>query len=262
VKLKGSGRTMAHIEAHNLTVRYPVLTASTRSLKNRVLARTTGGRISKGSAGTVEVEAVSDLSFRFERGERIALIGHNGSGKTTLLRVLGGIYHPSGGHIELSGKIAALFETAFGMDPDSTGYENITLRALFLGISRAAILARTDEIADFTGLGDFLDMPLRTYSAGMAARLAFAISTSVQADILLIDEGISAGDAAFADQATERLESFIERAPIVVFASHDEDTTRQFCTRGLVLQQGRLVFDGDLNHCYEHYARITGAHVG
>jgi len=253
---------VAHIEAHNLSVRYPVLNPSARSLKNRVLSRTTGGRISKGSAGLVEVEAVSDLSFRFERGERIALIGHNGSGKTTLLRVLGGIYHPSGGRIDISGKVAALFDTAFGMDADSTGYENIVLRALFLGISQSDILARTDEIAEFTGLGDFLGMPLRTYSAGMAARLAFAISTSVEVDIILVDEGISAGDAAFADNATKRLESFIERAPIVVVASHDEDTVRRFCTRGLLLQKGRLMFDGDLDSCFDHYARIKGAAVG
>jgi ABC-2 type transport system ATP-binding protein/lipopolysaccharide transport system ATP-binding protein len=209
----------------------------------------------------MEVQALDSVSFRFDAGERVALIGHNGSGKTTLLRVLAGIYHPSGGSIEAHGKVAALFDTAFGMDPDSTGYENIILRASYLGIERAAILKQIDEITDFTGLGDFLEMPLRTYSAGMATRLAFAISTAVEADILLIDEGMNAGDAAFVAKASERLESFIERSAIVVFASHNEETMRRFCTRGLLLQQGRLVFDGDVGSCYDHYNRMIALSV-
>ncbi len=132
------------------------------------------------------------------------------------------------------------------------------VRAAYLGIRRSAILQQIDEIAEFTGLGDFLNMPLRTYSAGMATRLAFAISTAVKADILLIDEGFGAADAAFQARASDRLERFIARAATVVFASHDEDLMRRFCTRGLLLEHGRLIFDGDIDASYEEYARTAG----
>jgi ABC-type polysaccharide/polyol phosphate transport system ATPase subunit len=252
---------MALVSARDLTVRYPVLNSSAQSLKGRVLSRTTGGRISGQSTKIVEIQALQGVSFDVSPGERIALIGHNGSGKSTLLRVMAGIYHPSSGTIEVRGRVAALFDTAFGMDPDSTGYENILLRGLYLGISRAEILKRVDEIAEFTELGNFLDMPLRTYSAGMSARLAFAISTSVNADILLMDEGVGAGDAGFLTKSERRLSDFIERSPIVVLASHDPKLTQKFCSRGLVLQQGRIVFDGAVQDALAHYDNIVGARL-
>jgi ABC-2 type transport system ATP-binding protein/lipopolysaccharide transport system ATP-binding protein len=250
---------MASITAEELSVRYPVLTAGARSLKHHLLARTTGGRISGSSAGYVEVQALDNVSFAFDSGDRVALIGHNGSGKSTLLRVLAGIYHPTSGAVQVSGRIAALFDTAFGMDPDSTGYENIILRGLYLGVGRREIETRVDEIATFTELGGFLDMPLRTYSAGMAARLAFGISTAVSADILLIDEGVGAGDAAFLNKANERLEHFIKQSKILVLASHDEQTMQRFCNKGAVFQKGQLVFLGDILDAYRHYAEIVGA---
>jgi ABC-2 type transport system ATP-binding protein/lipopolysaccharide transport system ATP-binding protein len=158
--------------------------------------------------------------------------------------------------------VAALFDSAFGMDIDATGYENIVLRAKYLGIDRAEINRRTEEIADFTDLGEFLDMPIRTYSAGMTARLAFAISTSVNADILLIDEGVGAGDAAFMAKANKRLQELIDRSPIVVFASHDQKTVRDFCTRGLLLQSGNLIYDGPVEEAYAQYDSIVGAALG
>ncbi len=253
---------MPSVEARDLSVRYPVLTSSAQSLKSRVLSRTTGGRISGHSSKIIEIQALDAVSFSITPGERIALIGHNGSGKSTLLRVIAGIYQPSSGAIRIAGRVAALFDTAFGMDPDSTGYENILLRGLYLGITRADIARQVDEIAEFTELGEFLDMPLRTYSAGMSARLAFAISTSVNADILVMDEGIGAGDAGFLAKSEQRLSAFIGRSPIVILASHDPDLTRKFCTRGVVLQQGRLVFDGPIEEANAHYAQITGAAIG
>jgi ABC-2 type transport system ATP-binding protein/lipopolysaccharide transport system ATP-binding protein len=250
---------MAYVEARNLSVRYPILTSSARSLKNTILSRTTGGRIAGNKANFVEIQALSNLNFKFSSGDRIALIGHNGSGKSTLLRVLAGIYHPTEGEIDATGRVAALFDAAFGMDIDATGYENIVLRAKYLGIARDEIDHQISEIADFTDLGEFLDMPIRTYSAGMAARLAFAISTSVNADILLIDEGVGAGDAAFMTKASKRLQNLIERSPIVVFASHDQQTVKELCTRGLVLQSGNLLYDGSIDEAYERYESIVGA---
>jgi len=250
---------MAYVEARDLGVQYPVLTSSARSIKNTILSRTTGGRIAGNKAHFIQIRALDQLNFRFNPGDRVALIGHNGSGKSTLLRVLAGIYHPTTGTIQVSGRVAALFDSAFGMDIDATGYENIILRAKYLGIARSEINRQIEEIADFTDLGEFLDMPIRTYSAGMTARLAFAISTSVNADILLIDEGVGAGDAAFMAKANRRLQELIDRSPIVVFASHDQQIIRDFCTRGLVLQSGSLIYDGPVEEAYTQYNSIVGA---
>jgi ABC-type polysaccharide/polyol phosphate transport system ATPase subunit len=249
------------VRAEDLGVRYPVLTSSSRSLKHRLISRTTGGRIS-GDGGMLEVQALDRVSFSVRAGERLALIGHNGSGKSTLLRVLAGIYHPSSGRARVNGRVAAVFDTAFGMDPDSTGYENILLRGLYLGFSIAEMKRRVDDIAEFTELGDFLDMPMRTYSAGMSARLAFAISTTVEADVILLDEGVSAGDAAFVAKASRRLADFITRSPIVIMASHEQETLQRFCTRGILLQQGQLRFDGPIDVAYERYHEIIGVAVG
>jgi ABC-2 type transport system ATP-binding protein/lipopolysaccharide transport system ATP-binding protein len=252
---------MAFVEARNLSVRYPVMTSSARSLKKKILSRTTGGRIAGGSSGLIEIQALSEVSFTFRPGDRVALIGHNGSGKSTLLRVLARIYHPTEGSIRVTGRVAALFDSSFGMDVDATGYENILLRGKYLGLQHGEIERQTDEIAEFSGLGEFLKMPLRTYSAGMAARLAFAISTSVEADVLLIDEGVGAADAAFMAKANERLRRFVDRSPIAVFASHDHSTLEELCTRGLVFQSGKLLFDGTVAEALEHYHAVVGVTV-
>lgn len=249
---------MARVEAVNIGVRYPVLTSSSRSLKNKILARTTGGRIGRG-AGSVEIQALSQVSFTLSPGDRVALIGHNGSGKSTLLRVLAGIYHPTEGTAHVKGRVAALFDAAFGMDVDATGYENIGLRGRYLGLSPKDIQRHTDDIAEFSGLGEFLNMPLRTYSAGMSARLAFAISTSVEADVLLIDEGVGAADAAFMTKAKERLRHFVDRSPIALFASHERSTLENLCTRALVFQSGKLMFDGAVPAAFDRYQELVGA---
>src|SRR5262249_50676073 len=159
----------------------------------RVLTAAGRGRIATGEANHLVVRALDGVSFNIEHGERVGLIGRNGAGKTTLLRVMAGIYEPPSGTIEVEGRVAPLFDIGMGMDPESSGYENILLRGLYLGLRKAEIRAKVNEIADFTELGEFLEMPLRTYSAGMFARLAFAISTSIDPEILLLDEGIGAG---------------------------------------------------------------------
>jgi ABC-type polysaccharide/polyol phosphate transport system ATPase subunit len=247
---------MAFVRAINVAVSYPVFTAASRSLKTDILSHLSGGRIDAKSSRYIEVEAVDQATFTLAPGDRVALVGHNGSGKSTLLRTIAQIYHPHLGKMQVSGRVAALFDTAFGLDFESTGYENIYLRGLLLGISRAQMHDKVEEISQFTELGGFLDMPLRTYSAGMIARLAFTISTAIDADVLLIDEGIGAVDEAFMDKAEERLKRFVANSPIVMLASHKEVLIRNICSRGIVMERGRIVFDGDLDHALAFYAGL------
>ena len=231
---------MAHISIENLTVEFAIFGASSWSLKNQILSHATGGRVMSSARDIVTVRAIDGLSFEINDGDRIGLVGHNGSGKTTLLRVLAGIYKPSGGAITIEGRVGALLDSTAGMDMESTGIENIYLRGYMLGMSRSEIAAKLDEIADFAGLGDFLALPLRTYSSGMFARLAFAVSTAAHWDILLIDEGIGAGDEAFRKKAQGRIESLFDRTPIVILSSHSEGLISEFCNRRLRLERGAL----------------------
>jgi lipopolysaccharide transport system ATP-binding protein len=229
---------MVRISIENLTVDFAIFGASARSLKNQLLSQATGGRVMAGGHDIITVRAIDGLNLEIKDGDRIGLIGHNGSGKTTLLRVLAGIYKPSGGAITIEGKVGTLLDPHAGMDPESTGIENIFLRGYMMGMSRAEIASKLDEIAKFTELGDFLELPTRTYSAGMFARLAFAVSTAAQNDILLIDEGIGAGDAAFRAKAQQRIEALFRRTPIIILASHSESLIDEFCNRRLQLERG------------------------
>lgn len=231
---------MARISIENLTVEFAIFGASSRSLKNQILSQATGGRVMSGARDIITVRAIDGLNLEIKEGDRVGLVGHNGSGKTTLLRVLAGIYKPSAGAITIEGEVGTLLDPHAGMDPESTGIENIYLRGYMMGMSRREIASKLDEIAEFTDLGDFLNLPMRTYSAGMFARLAFAVSTSAQNDILLIDEGIGAGDAAFRKKVQERIESLFRRTPIVILASHSEGLIEEFCNRRLQLERGVL----------------------
>jgi ABC-type polysaccharide/polyol phosphate transport system ATPase subunit len=231
---------MAHISIENLTVEFAIFGASARSLKNQILSHATGGRLMSGARDVITVRAIDDLNLEINDGDRIGLVGHNGSGKTTLLRVLAGIYKPNGGSISIEGRIGALLNPTAGMDPESTGIENIYLRGYMMGMSRREIAAKLDEIAEFTELGDFLALPMRTYSAGMFARLAFAVSTAAHHDILLIDEGMGAGDAEFQRKVQQRIESLFDRTPIIILASHSEELISKFCSRRVQMEHGVL----------------------
>lgn len=201
----------------------------------------------------VRIEALTDFSLQVDHGERVGLIGHNGAGKSTLLRVLNGIYEPQAGRVLVEGRTVPLFDMSLGMDPDSTGYENILLRGMYLGFSRAEIRDKMAEIADFAGLGSFIEMPVKTYSTGMAARLAFAVSTAIEPDILLIDEGIGAGDASFLEKAKRRLEDLIERTRILILASHDEELMRRWCSKAVLFEKGRSVSAGPIDEVLAQY---------
>jgi len=236
---------MVALELCNVSVDFRVYDASARSLKKKVLAIGTGGKIGRDASDHVVVKALDGVNLSLKRGDRLGLLGRNGAGKSTLLRVMAGIYEPTAGRVRVDGRVAALLGGSPGMDPESTGRENITLHGLYLGLSRAEIRRQTEAIVDFTELGSFIDLPLRTYSSGMRARLAFGIATAVIPEILLLDEGIGAGDAAFLEKANRRLQEFVGHAGILVLASHSEAMVRQFCDKCVVLDQGRVSSVGD-----------------
>ena len=229
---------MAYIKAQNVSVSFPLLYSVHRSLKSAVLHATTGGRIAKDTHQHVVVRALENVSFEIKPGDRVGLIGHNGAGKSTLLRVVSGIYEPQQGKLDVQGKVATLLDLSLGVDPEATGYENIMYRGILLGLTRKEIRAKANEIAEFTDLGDYLNMPVRTYSSGMQLRLAFAVSTSVEADILLMDEWLSVGDRTFAEKAAKRLQDLVARTPILMLASHSMALIKQVCNRAFLLERG------------------------
>jgi ABC-type polysaccharide/polyol phosphate transport system ATPase subunit len=250
---------MASIRLDQVSVSFPIYDAKSRSIKKRVLTAAGRGRIGTSEDNHVVIRALNSVSVKIEHGDRVGLIGRNGAGKTTLLRVMAGIYEPPSGTIKVEGRVAPLFDIGMGMDPESSGYENILLRGLYLGLRKAQIKAKFDEIAEFTELGEFLEMPLRTYSAGMFARLAFAISTSIDPEILLLDEGIGAGDEAFLAKAKNRLDRLIKRAGILVLASHSEILVRQLCNRAILLENGHVVASGSTDDMFDRYHQKPSA---
>lgn len=241
---------MAHISIERLTVEFAVYESNARSLKNRILAQATGGRIARNARDIVTVRALDDVSLEIENGDRIGLVGHNGSGKTTFLRIIAGIYRPTSGSIEIEGNVGALLNPTAGIDPEASGIENIYLRGYVLGMSKRQINDKINSIAEFTELGDFLHLPVRTYSAGMFSRLGFAISTSINPEILLIDEGVGAGDSRFMNKMTERLQSFAASSSILVLASHDKTLLKRHCTKYLHFENGAVSFQTDLDEIH------------
>jgi len=247
---------MARLQVDNVSVQFPIYNANARSLKTRLMHLTTGGRIGRDAGNRVCVEALSEVTLSFEHGDRIALVGHNGAGKTTLLRVLSGIYEPTRGAVYCEGRVVSLFDMSLGMNLEATGIENIVLRGRFLGLSANNIRERLTDIAAFTELGDYLAMPVRTYSTGMVVRLAFAVCTSIEPEIMLMDEWIGAGDAAFLEKAKKRFDEFIGRAGILVVASHSTALLETYCNKGVLMHAGRVeAFGpiGDILRVYEKY---------
>ncbi len=254
---------MAFIDLNHVSVSFPVFNARSRSIKTTLLQSGAGGLLNAQESGFVQIQALRDVSLQARDGERVGLIGPNGAGKTTLLRVLAGIYEPALGAVHVEGRVSPLFDLHLGMDPEATGYENIYLRGLFLGLSYREIRKRIPEIREFTELGEYLSMPVRTYSDGMRLRLAFAACTSFRPDILLMDEGILAGDAKFIEKASMRLDRFIQGASIFVLASHSEQLIQRFCTRAVLLDAGRVLWSDTPQTIFDLYRqRITGEPMG
>ncbi len=231
----------ARISVKDVDVDFPIYGSRHRSIKNAVLRAATGGLIAEDSAQHVVVKALSGLTFELHEGERVGLVGHNGSGKSTLLRVLAGAYEPIAGSVEVVGRVSSMLNITLGLDYEATGYENILIRAAVMGYKPREIEPLVDEIISFSELGDYIDIPMRTYSSGMALRLAFAVSTCVSADILLMDEWLSVGDAEFQNKAKRRLDALVDQAKILVLASHDEQLIKSNCNKVIRLSHGKIV---------------------
>jgi ABC-type polysaccharide/polyol phosphate transport system ATPase subunit len=229
------------IDLIDVSVEFPVYSARARSIRADLFHRIGGGIQEKKDSGRLFVRALRNVNLTLRPGDRLGLIGPNGAGKSTLLRVLAGVYEPPFGIARTVGKVSSMLDFMLGIDPELNGYDNIILRGVLLGMTMAEARAKTPEIAEFSELGSFLDLPVRTYSSGMMLRLAFAISTASQPDIVLLDEIVGVGDAAFEDKAKARTREIVENASIFVLASHDEKILRGFCNEIAVLRAGEIV---------------------
>ena len=238
-------KATARIELADVTVDFPIYNSASSSLKNRVFSAITGGMIDRKQDGSVNVRGLQKINLKICAGERVGLVGPNGAGKTTLLRVLSGIYHPTQGQARITGNCIVLINIGLGIDLEATGRENIYLRGLMLGMSIAEINARTEEIIDFSGLGDFINMPFRTYSSGMQMRLAFAVSTSIQPQILVLDEWLSIADKEFNERAERRMQEIVNTSEILILASHSRELLLTNCTRLIWLDHGQILMDGN-----------------
>ena len=244
---------MTKIKMQRVCVDYPVYNVNGRSLKKKFLRLATGGAVVRDANERFVVNALSDIDLDLVEGDRVGLIGHNGAGKSTMLRLLAGIYEPSSGSILRSGRISPMLNLMQGIEGEFTGYENIVQRGVMLGLTKKQIQEHIDEIAELTGLGDYLSMPARTYSSGMLVRLAFAITTSIDPEILLIDEVFNAGDAAFMEKARVKMISLMDKSSIVVMANHSDGLIREFCQKGLLLEAGRVKFFGPVEEALRLY---------
>jgi lipopolysaccharide transport system ATP-binding protein len=204
-----------------------------------------------------DIRALKNINLQIKSGEKVALLGHNGAGKSTFLKMLAGLYPISSGKRSVQGVVRSLFDLSLGFEPDATGRENILYRGLLLGLTPKFMRNIEEEVVDFADLGEFIDYPIKTYSAGMQVRLAFAISTIVGGDILLLDEVIGAGDANFMIKAKKRIIELVEQSEILVLASHDLATVQSICERGIVFHHGEIVFDGDIKHAIQSYKTVN-----
>jgi lipopolysaccharide transport system ATP-binding protein len=221
---------MASIHLQNVTVQIPVFSNHSRSIKNSLLKN-----FSKEKASIQSITALHEINLSLKDGDRLGVMGPNGAGKSTLLRTIAGVYQPSIGHIHVKGSIASLIDISLGMDMEATGYENIRMRAIMMGMKLKQIKLIEEEIADFTELGKFLELPVRTYSTGMHMRLGFGVSTTVPADIILMDEWLSVGDSDFLVKAEKRLHDYIKKSSILLMASHNENTISKICNKTISL---------------------------
>jgi ABC-2 type transport system ATP-binding protein len=247
---------MAHIFVENLSLQYPVYEAD-RSIRQALLSPVGGVIGNQGSNGIPHVLALDGISMELSDGDRLGLLGHNGAGKSTFIKVLGGVFEPTSGQIRIAGNSVMMVTTGIGLDPDYNAYENIRTCGLYLGLTPAEIDAHIDDIAEFTELGDFLKLPVKTYSSGMVVRLTFAITTALRPEVILMDEGLGAGDARFAAKAKRRLNDMIEGCSIMVLASHSTGLIQQMCNRCAILAHGKIIMEGTVEDMLLEYHAMS-----
>jgi ABC-type polysaccharide/polyol phosphate transport system ATPase subunit len=245
---------MARIELSDVHVSYPVYTTlRQRSILGLAANRASFGRIARDVGNVTVVNALNGLDLDLSEGDRLAIVGRNGAGKTTLLKLCAGLILPDSGRCKIAGTRASIFNLTAGMDPDKTGLENVHMLSQLLGVPRKRREALLDDVIEFTELGDFIGLPVRTYSSGMAVRLAFALATSVDRDILVVDEAIGAGDALFLKKAAQRVRAMFDRAKILVLATHSGEIAAQLCNKAIWLESGRLVMAGEPAAVWDAY---------
>jgi ABC-type polysaccharide/polyol phosphate transport system ATPase subunit len=246
---------MARIALRDVTIAFPIFSSHTRSIRTAVFSRLGGSLAAHND--TVIVRALANISLDLADGDRLGLVGANGAGKTTFLRVISGVYTPIIGEAVIEGRVSSFTDIALGMDTESTGWDNIIFRCVFLGLTFAEARALSPSIAEFCELGPYLDLPVRTYSTGMFLRLAFAISTAVQPDIVVMDEMIGAGDESFLQKAQKRIGDLLERTRILVLASHSQRIIRNFCNKVLWLDHGKVRMFGSTDDVLRAYERTV-----
>lgn len=253
-----ASKTMASITLENVTADFPIY-GPTPSFRRDFVNQAIGGLLRKSASRRerVTVRALANISLEVRHGDQLGLIGHNGAGKSTLLRVLAGIYEPSFGKCIINGHVSPLFLTAPGLAAEDTGYENIITCGLFLGMTRKEIEGKISDIEEFAELGDYLSLPVRTYSTGMQTRLGFAIATAINPEILLLDEGLGTGDERFAKRAQNRIKNLIKRSNIMVLASHSTELIEQMCNRAVLMHHGQIIADGRPDEILTRYHQLN-----
>jgi lipopolysaccharide transport system ATP-binding protein len=242
----------ASIRLDDVQLIYPIYSIRAQSLRHAMINLAVGGRLLRGNNDVVHVNALEGVSFTLQDGDRLGLIGHNGAGKSTLLKVLAGVYEPTRGRIEVTGSMASMLDIGHGIDWDATGVDNIKIMSRLRGMRAAQINAQMDELIAFSELGAYADLPMKTYSAGMSARLVFTLATSFKSDILIMDEWLGAGDAQFIQKATDRMNELVGHARIMVLASHNFALLQATCNKVLVLDKGRMRYFGALADLPDH----------
>ena len=253
ISLKNVSVDFQVFDPYGKSFRHAFFLNKIKSVSTKVSRGKVGGLLNEDNRGHKSVRALSEINLALEAGDRVGLIGHNGSGKTTLLRVLSGIFEPTAGEICINGVPMPLFNITEGMEPEATGSEFIRIRGHLLGLTAKEIAVVTENVLAFCELGEFINLPIKTYSAGMLVRLAFGVTTALTSDILLMDEIIGAGDAAFLKRAETRLKSFIDRAGIMVIASHSPAIISQWCNRGILLESGKIIKVGKVDEVLTLY---------
>jgi lipopolysaccharide transport system ATP-binding protein len=231
---------MAHITLEKASVVLPIFNSSARSITNTLVSAATGGALTAQKGGHLSIEALKNIDLEIVAGDRIGIVGHNGSGKSTLLRLLSGVYEPSSGKIKRSGTVSSLVDISLGINGENTGRENIFLRGKLMGLTKKEIDQKIDEIIEFSELGEYINLPVRIYSSGMLLRLAFSVSTSITADILIMDEWLSVGDGAFAERSSQRLRNLVDESEILVIASHTRELLEETCNKIVWLEHGLI----------------------